>query len=86
MIGQHGTRWEGKTPPIRYDAIEMCLKAVYEKAAKDQDIVCGPRFGCVLAGGDWKIISQLIKETMTVETYIYTMEKQKDRWNDNYEN
>jgi O-acetyl-ADP-ribose deacetylase (regulator of RNase III) len=86
MIGQHGTRWEGKTPPIRYDAIEMCLKTVYEKATKDEAIVCGPRFGCVLAGGDWKIISQIIEKTMSVETYIYTMENQKNRWNNTYEN
>lgn len=86
MIGQHGTRWEGKTPPIRYDALEMCLKTVYEKAVKDKVIVCGPRFGCVLAGGDWGVISRIIEKTISVETYIYTMKSQKDRWNDTYEN
>jgi hypothetical protein len=80
MIGQKGIRWEGKIPPIRYDAIKECLKTVYMKAAKENLTVHGPRIGAVLAGGEWNTIEGIIKEVMTVETYIYTIEKQKDRW------
>lgn len=84
MIGQHGVKWEGKTPPVRYQAIELCLKKVYEKAIKDNLTVHGPRFGCVLAGGSWEVISHLIKRWISVDTYIYTIESQKDRWDDKY--
>jgi len=86
MIAQHGIRWAGKIAPIRYKALDMCLKTVYEKATEDNVIVCGPRFGCVLAGGEWKVISPIIEKHISVETYIYTLDSQKNRWNDVYEN
>lgn len=86
MIAQEGIRWEGKVPPIRYDALETCLKSAYKHAKDNNLIVAMPRIGCVLAGGDWHIIETIIKKTMTVETYIYTLESQKDRWSAVYEN
>jgi O-acetyl-ADP-ribose deacetylase (regulator of RNase III) len=86
MIAQRDTQWVGKVPPIRYDALEKCLKAVYKRAYALGCTVHAPRIGCVLAGGDWKYISQLIIKIMTVETFVYTLEKQKDRWKDPYEN
>jgi hypothetical protein len=45
-----------------------------------------PRLGAVLSGGSWNLIENIIKKTMTVETYIYTLESQKDRWPTKYEN
>jgi hypothetical protein len=85
MIAQRDVRWQGKIPPIRYDALTSCLKTVYEKAAKENLTVHMPRIGCVLAGGEWPVIEKIIKEAMTVETYVYTLEKQKDRWATVYE-
>ena len=68
MIGQHGVgRRDGGPPPVRYEAIETALKVVavacldpayrgpYKAVA-----VHAPRFGAGLAGGDWKIIEQLV--------------------------
>jgi len=81
MIGQHGTQWQGKIPPIRYDALEKGFKQVYERALAEKAIISMPRVGCVLAGGSWNVIGP-----MTVETYVYTLENQKDRWKDKYEN
>jgi len=86
MVSQRDTQWVGKVPPIRYDALETCLRAVYAKAETFGWTVHMPRIGCVLAGGDWGYISQLILKTMTVETFVYTLEKQKTRWKDAYEN
>jgi O-acetyl-ADP-ribose deacetylase (regulator of RNase III) len=86
MIAQHDTRWKGKVPPIRYEALEQCLNNVYRHAKDQGMVVCGPRFGADLAGGDWPTIETLIKKTMTVDTYIYTLESQKDRWPTQYEN
>jgi O-acetyl-ADP-ribose deacetylase (regulator of RNase III) len=86
MIAQEGIRWQGKIPPIRYDALGSCLGQAYERAREKDLTVHMPRIGCVLAGGDWNRIENIITNTMTVETYIYTLECQKDRWPSVYEN
>jgi len=86
MIAQHGVRWEGKVPPIRYDALETCLKRAYKYAKNNSLTVAAPRLGCVLSGGTWDRIEEIIKNTMLVDTYIYTLESQKDRWATDYEN
>ena len=86
MVAQHGVRWEGKNPPIRYDALEQGLKQVYNHADQNKKIVVAPRLGAVLSGGDWNIIENIFQRVMTVETYIYTLPSQKDRWPTEYEN
>jgi O-acetyl-ADP-ribose deacetylase (regulator of RNase III) len=85
MIAQHGIRWQGQVPPIRYKALEICLKKAYEKALQDNLIVASPRIGAVLSGGEWPVIEDILKRTMTVDTYVYTLEKQKNRWPTKYE-
>lgn len=85
MIAQRDIRWDGKIPPIRYDALKECLTSVFWWAKDKGYTVHMPRIGAVLAGGDWTMIDKIIKETMTVETYVYTIEEQKDRWPSNYE-
>lgn len=85
MIAQYGIRWEGKIPPIRYDALEQCLGLVYKHAKEHGWTVSMPRIGCVLSGGSWNKIEAIIKNTMTVDTYVYTLESQKDRWPTTYE-
>lgn len=79
MIAQYGIRWEGKTPPIRYDALEKCLTKVYKKCADENLTLTSPRIGAVLSGGRWQTIENIIKKVMTVDTYICTLEDQKDR-------
>lgn len=85
MIAQHGIRWQGKIPPIRYDALEKCLDKVYECAQRMKLSVHMPRIGAVLAGGEWPKIEKIIKSSMTVETYVYTLKSQKNRWPTDYE-
>lgn len=85
IIGQHGIRWDGKIPPIRYQAIEAGLREVFSVALKQGTSVHAPRLGCVLAGGSWDVIEKIIKNNMTVDTYVYTLESQKDRWPTDYE-
>ena len=83
MIAQEGIRWVGKIPPIRYDALESCLQNVYTRCrdgALTGFTVAMPRIGAVLAGGEWPRIEEIIKRTMTVDTTVYTLESQKDRW------
>jgi O-acetyl-ADP-ribose deacetylase (regulator of RNase III) len=65
MIGQHGLRG-GRTPPIRYDAVEKCLAQVADKALELEASVHMPRIGCGLAGGKWEQIEPLIERTLGV--------------------
>jgi O-acetyl-ADP-ribose deacetylase (regulator of RNase III) len=60
-------------PPIRYDALKTCLQKVNEYAKEHNATVHGPRFGAGLSGGDWNIIEQIIKETITVHVTIYDL-------------
>lgn len=85
MIAQHGIRWQGKTPPIRYDALEQTLQTAYAFAKENGLAMHMPRIGCVLAGGSWDQIEPIIQKTMTVDTFVYTLANQADRWGDFYE-
>jgi O-acetyl-ADP-ribose deacetylase (regulator of RNase III) len=60
MIGQQGLRSSAGRPPIRYDAVDNCLTAVAEHAARLAATVHMPRIGCGLAGGTWDRIEPLI--------------------------
>jgi len=68
MIGQEGVgRAPDGTPPIRYDALRTCLGKVGRIARiKGASIHC-PKFGAGLAGGDWRVIEQLIREELVDE-------------------
>tara|TARA_R110000850_G_scaffold22210_43_gene65344 strand:- start:3042 stop:3266 length:225 start_codon:yes stop_codon:yes gene_type:complete len=61
MIGQRGMKTGSKGPPVRYPAIEQCLKSVADKARELSASVHMPRIGCELAGGKWDMIEPLRK-------------------------
>lgn len=86
MIAQHGIRWQGKTPPIRYEPLKNALTKVYAFALENNLTVSMPRIGVELAGGDWKKIEQIIFEVMTMDTVVYTLESQRNKWETSYEN
>ncbi|WP_184956717.1 macro domain-containing protein [Paractinoplanes abujensis] len=60
MVGQRGTRTGSNGPPIRYDAVERCLRTVAAHADRLAATVHMPRIGCGLAGGRWSRIEPLI--------------------------
>ncbi|HKI30799.1 MAG TPA: macro domain-containing protein [Gemmataceae bacterium] len=64
MVAQHGMRGSTRTPPIRYDAVEECLRKVGEKAVELHASVHMPRIGCGLAGGRWELIEPLVVKTL----------------------
>lgn len=78
MIGQRGTKVGRCTGvPVRYEAIESCLKKLTEEAKTLNASVHMPRIGCGLAGGKWDSIEPLIKKTLLekgVDVYIYDFE------------
>jgi O-acetyl-ADP-ribose deacetylase (regulator of RNase III) len=85
MIAQHGLRSVNiysnpidmnistSIPPIRYDALKTCLEKVNKYAIQTGATIHAPRFGAGLSGGNWNIIEQIIKETLTVDVTIYDL-------------
>ena len=73
IIGQCGIGFRNGRAPIRYDALRTGIKKVYEYARKATATVHAPKLGAGLAGGDWKVIEQIILEEMTVDTFIYSL-------------
>lgn len=73
MIAQHGIRnSQTKIPPIRYEALEICLEKVRLFAKEINASVHMPRIGCGLAGGKWNIIQGIIANQLTAH-YIVSM-------------
>jgi len=51
-----------ETQQMRYDAIRNCMKKINDKY---KGLCIGlPLIGCGLAGGDWNIVKQIIKEEL----------------------
>ncbi|NUT90575.1 MAG: macro domain-containing protein [Saccharothrix sp.] len=65
MIGQHGTKTSRSAgPPVRYEALRECLRALAEHAARLGASVHMPRIGAGLAGGRWERIEPLVVEEL----------------------
>jgi len=86
MIAQHDTKTILGIPPIRMDALTKCLLEVNNIAVVNGATVHAPRIGAVRSGGNWKDIEKIIISTLTVDTYIYTLEIEKDMWDETYLN
>lgn len=66
MIGQHGTMTSRSSgPPIRYEAVDECLRGLAERAVELGATVHMPRIGCGLAGGQWELIEPLVASRLT---------------------
>jgi O-acetyl-ADP-ribose deacetylase (regulator of RNase III) len=72
MIAQAGTRTGSKGPPIRYDALALCLRQVRQYAESWSASVHAPRIGCGLGGGKWDQVEPLIQKMLgEVAVYVY---------------
>lgn len=77
MVAQRGILPDTDgTPPIRYDALETCLKDVKKMIDRPGPLkgatVHMPRIGCGLAGGKWSEVEPIIERSLTgVEVYVY---------------
>lgn len=60
MIAQEGTEVVDGVPPIRYDALAICLIEVAETARRIGAVVQLPMIGTGLSRGDWRIIEPMI--------------------------
>lgn len=76
LIGQHGIRRRqnnGVPPPVRYEAIRQGLTCLRSHAIALNASVHMPRIGAGLAGGDWRIIAQIIADELTVHQIPVTV-------------
>ena len=77
MIAQRGLAMCSQAePPIRYEALEQCLRQVAERAVETNASVHMPRIGCGLAGGDWAEVEPIIRRSLTdagVPVYVYDL-------------
>ena len=78
MIGQHHTSMnEFGVPPVRYEAIEICLKKTAQFAASyagDKKVsIHMPLIGCGLAGGKWSIMEKVVEAAVPddIEVVVY---------------
>lgn len=74
MIAQHGYKSSAHgVPPIRYDALEVCLRKLASEANKMSASVHMPMIGTGLAGGSWTLIEPIIASTLAsvVPVIIY---------------
>jgi len=85
MMAQHGTKSADNPTPIRYTGLAKCLETVAEFCRRNSahnlplDIYA-PAFGSMRAGGDWRIIETLVKETLFPvcrNLFIYTLNEQE---------
>jgi O-acetyl-ADP-ribose deacetylase (regulator of RNase III) len=76
MIGQRNIVPIKKVPPIRYDAVRVGLSRINEFAQTKEATIHMPRIGCGLAGGVWKKIELIIKETLVrkgIKVFVYDL-------------
>ena len=77
MIAQRSLKGKSNAIPIRYEAVEKCLKKLAVEAEYLNASIHMPRIGCGLAGGKWENIEPIIKnclEPLNIETYVYDFE------------
>jgi O-acetyl-ADP-ribose deacetylase (regulator of RNase III) len=76
MIAQRDIKPLNGVPPIRYDALRECLIKVADFALQNNSSVHMPRIGCKLAGGEWKKVELIIKQTILsveVKVFVYDL-------------
>lgn len=77
MVAQKGTKTGSSGPPIRYEAVAMCLAQVARKALDLKASVHMPRIGCGLAGGKWEVIEPYLNQhlvTAGIPVTVYDYE------------
>lgn len=62
MIGQRGIISSNNRKPIRYAALIKCMENVADFCVKNKCEIRCPRFGSGLAGGDVRLIEELMRE------------------------
>lgn len=77
MVAQHGYGFdENGMPPIRYDALTVCLSTLANEALEHKASVHMPRIGCGLAGGNWAAVGPIVQTALVsrgVDVTVYDL-------------
>lgn len=77
MIAQHGIFAKNGVSPIRYDALEQCLRWLTYLGFGSVHM---PRIGCGLAGGKWSEVEPIIERALTdKDVYVYDFDSKDSR-------
>jgi len=75
MIAQDGYKTPSNPHPLNYDALQSCLEKIMQWINDKEvefPVIYGPKFGTGLAGGDWILISEYLKQILgEVQINIY---------------
>jgi O-acetyl-ADP-ribose deacetylase (regulator of RNase III) len=77
MIAQRGVKAIDGVPPIRYDALRLCLEELAQHATALAASVHMPRIGCGLAGGQWSVVEALVMAALCerqIAVSVYDLE------------
>ena len=80
MVAQHGYGDSSK-PRIRYAALRECLTTLASVAEANQASVHMPRIGTGFAGGNWRVIEDLITEMLVsrgIKVTVYDLPKKRE--------
>lgn len=80
MIAQLGTVSEVNSKPIKYWALAKCLKFINVINSLENAEIHTCAFGTGLAGGDWKVIAELLKETFPGPINIYCLTREQKQY------
>jgi O-acetyl-ADP-ribose deacetylase (regulator of RNase III) len=61
MIAQEGVRTQKNYCPLNYGALKSCMENILNVFNWNDFVICCPKFGAGLAGGNWDIIEKMIK-------------------------
>jgi hypothetical protein len=81
MVAQHGYGLSSK-PRIRYSALVAGLEELANVSREMCASVHMPKIGCGEAGGEWRIIEELITESLSrqgLQTAVYELPEDRDR-------
>lgn len=73
LIGQDDIHYKENVPPVRYEAIREGLRKVREFCKEKGLQVQMPKIGSGLAGGDWNIVSQIVREELSLQSVPVTV-------------
>lgn len=73
MIGQQGIYSRNGAVPVRYPAIQRGLSQIANWCRANGASFHAPRFGAGLAGGDWSVIEDIIKQEICLHDIPVTI-------------
>lgn len=74
MVAQRDIITVDTVPPIRYEALDECLRQLARTAFWNKASIHMPRIGCGLAGGTWDRVSALIERRLAgLEVFVYDL-------------